>query len=62
MAKWYVAAKKADFNKIAAQYQLDPVLARIIRNRDIEEEKIGDFLNPDKKALHSPFLMKDLEI
>ena len=36
-----VAAKKADFKKIAGQFHIDQVTARLIRNRDV----IGD--NPD---------------
>ena len=35
MANWRVAAKRADFNAIAQKYKITPVLARIIRNRDI---------------------------
>lgn len=62
MAKWMVAAKKADFNKIAEEYGITPVLARIIRNRDIvDEEEIRKFLNGTLKDLHSPFLLKDME-
>ena len=33
MAKWYVAAKKADFNGIGQRFSISPVLARVIRNR-----------------------------
>ena len=36
--KWYVAAKKADFQGIAKRFGIDPVTARIIRNRDV----VGD--------------------
>lgn len=62
MAKWMIAAKKADFNKIAEEYQITPVLARIIRNRDIiEEEDIRKFLQGSMEDLYSPFLMKDME-
>lgn len=62
MAKWMVAAKKADFNKIAEEYGITPVLARIIRNRDIvETEEIRIFLNGSLADLHSPFLLKDME-
>ena len=35
MAKWFVSNKKADFNQIAADFKIDPVIARVIRNRDI---------------------------
>lgn len=62
MAKWMVAAKKADFNQIAKDYGITPVLARIMRNRDlIEEEEIRRFLKGKLSDLHSPFLLKDME-
>lgn len=62
MAKWMVAAKKADFDKIAEKYHITPVLARIMRNRDIEgDEEIEKFLHGDLEDLHDPFLMKDME-
>ena len=38
MAKWMVAAKKADFDKIAEKYHITPVMARIMRNRDLVED------------------------
>ena len=62
MAKWMVAAKKADFNKIAEDYQITPVLARIMRNRDLTKtEDIRKFLYGDLKDLHNPFLLKDMK-
>ena len=46
MEKWVVTAKKADFQEIGRKYGIDPVIARIIRNRDIIEEKdIAEYLN-----------------
>ena len=46
MAKWTVYAKKADFDAIAQQFHIDPVIARIIRNRDIVgDDKIDVFLH-----------------
>lgn len=63
MAKWMVAAKKADFDRISEKYHISPVLARIIRNRDVvEDEAIGKFLNGDRKELHAPGLMKDMDL
>lgn len=57
-----VSAKKADFTKIAEQFHIDPVIARIIRNRDIEaDEKIDEFLHGTLGNLHSPYLLKDVE-
>lgn len=62
MAKWMVTAKKADFNKIANDYGITPVLARIIRNRDLtEDEDIRKFLKGNLQDLHSPFLLKDMD-
>ena len=44
--KWFVTTKKADFNHIAAEFGISPVLARIIRNRDIvTEEEVRYFLH-----------------
>ena len=45
MEKWVIAAKRADFNQIGQQFHIDPVIARLIRNRDvIGEDKISCLL------------------
>lgn len=62
MAKWFVAAKKADFDAIAKEYGITPVLARLIRNREvIEPEEIQKYLHGSLKDLYDPFLMKDMK-
>ena len=62
MAKWVVSAKKAEFDKIGEKFHIDPVIARIIRNRDIEgDERIEQFLHGTLEDLHSPYLLKDAE-
>lgn len=62
MANWRVAAKRADFDAIAKKHNINPVLARIIRNRDIiGDEEIDRFLNAGMKDLYSPLLLKDME-
>ncbi len=62
MEKWVVAAKKADFNQIGQQFHIDPVIARLIRNRDvIGEEKIREYLLGTVDEIPSPWLMKDME-
>ncbi|MBD5451306.1 MAG: single-stranded-DNA-specific exonuclease RecJ [Lachnospiraceae bacterium] len=62
MANWKVAAKRADFNAIAQKYKITPVLARVIRNRDIiEDDDIDKFLHGSIEDLYSPFLLKDME-
>ncbi|MCH5260634.1 MAG: single-stranded-DNA-specific exonuclease RecJ [Lachnospiraceae bacterium] len=62
MAKWVVSAKKAEFDKIGEKFHIDPVIARIIRNRDIEDDvRIERFLHGTLENLHSPYLLKDVE-
>lgn len=60
--KWYVTAKKADFERIAQVFSVDPVIARLIRNRDVEgEEAIQKYLYGTLEDLHSPLAMEDME-
>lgn len=60
--KWVVTAKKADFKEIGSKFGIDPVIARLIRNRDVEgEEKIREYLHGTIRDLPSPWLMKDME-
>ncbi len=62
MAKWMLSAKKADFEEIGRKYEIDPVIARIIRNRDvISEREIDVFLNGTTNDLYNPYLLKDME-
>lgn len=62
MARWMMMAKKADFEGIAKKFQISPVLARVIRNRDvITEEEIEKFLQGTRKDMHSPWLLKDMD-
>lgn len=62
MEKWYVAAKKADFDKWAAKFHISPVLARILRNRDLTDEaQVERFLHGTLKDCYSPRLLKDMD-
>lgn len=62
MEKWFVTAKRADFNEIAKKYHITPVLARIIRNRDrVEDKEIELYLNGTLEDLYSPWLLKDMK-
>lgn len=62
MAKWMVAAKKADFEQIAEKYHITPVLARLLRNRELTEDaEIRNFLFGTMEDMHDPLLMKDME-
>lgn len=58
---WISLNKKADFYTLAEQFHIDPVIARVIRNRDvIGEEAVKRYLDI-KSQLYNPHLMKDLE-
>lgn len=62
MSKWMVAAKRADFDAISKKYKISPVIARIIRNRDVvEDSDIDKFLNGTRQQLYEPQLLKDME-
>ncbi|HKM35647.1 MAG TPA: single-stranded-DNA-specific exonuclease RecJ [Lachnospiraceae bacterium] len=62
MEKWFVTAKKADFNAWSKKFHITPVTARIIRNRDIfSEEEVEKFLNGTFLDLYPPELMLDME-
>lgn len=55
--------KKADFEKIAKEFHISPVTARIMRNRDVcGEEAIRRYLYGTKKDCYSPYLLKDVEL
>ncbi len=60
--KWYVTMKKADFNALGARFGIDPVTARIIRNREVVgEEAIMEYLACSADKLHDPHLLKDAD-
>lgn len=62
MEKWFVAAKKADFNKWAEEFHISPVLARILRNRDLTtKDEISKFLQGSLEDCYSPLLLKDMD-
>lgn len=57
---WVIRAKRGDFYLLAEQFHIDPVVARILVNREIPEDKFEDFLHPSLETLHDPFLMEDM--
>ena len=62
MEKWFVAMKKADFNGIAEKYQISPIIARLMRNRDVVGDDAIDFyLNGTVENLYDGLLMKDMD-
>ncbi len=62
MAKKYIKLmKKADFNLLAKKFNLDPVIMRLLVNRDIKEEDMESYLYPKESDINSPYILKDVE-
>ncbi|CCY70657.1 single-stranded-DNA-specific exonuclease RecJ [Eubacterium sp. CAG:161] len=60
--KWFLQTKRADFNHISEKFHISPIIARIIRNRDvIGDEDIYNYLNGDLEKISSPWLFKDMD-
>lgn len=61
MEQWFVMRKGAPFQEIAEKFQISPILARLIRNRDIVgDEAIEQYLNGTIMDLYDGMLMKDM--
>lgn len=62
MEKWFVSAKKADFKEIGRQFDIDPVIARLIRNRDVTGAKaIQEYLRGTIQDIPGPELLKGMK-
>ncbi len=60
--KWFVSMKKDDFETIGKRFRISPVVARLIRNRDIiGETEVAEYLNGTLADLADPLLFKDSE-
>lgn len=63
MQQWMVINKGADFKGIGNKFHIDPVTARIIRNREvIGDEEIQSFLAGTLQELPDVHLMQDLDL
>ena len=60
--KWILYAKKADFQEIGHKFHISPILARLIRNRDVMgDEAVGRYLYSGPEGMHDPGLLPDME-
>ncbi|MBR5761693.1 MAG: single-stranded-DNA-specific exonuclease RecJ [Lachnospiraceae bacterium] len=58
MENWVEIRKSADFMKMASEYGISPVTARILRNRDlVSPSEIENFLSPGPEAFHDPITL-----
>lgn len=61
--KWeYYKNDDKEIEQISKKYNISNLLANIIMNRGITEDKIENFLNPKITDFYDPFLMPDMEI
>ena len=61
--KWVVSAKKADFQAIGRHFGIDPVLARIMRNRGLTDlQEMNLYLHGTRTDLNDPHLLKDADL
>lgn len=59
--QWILLKKGADFEKIGKTFGISPILARLLRNRELlDEEEMRNFLYGDLDALYAPSLMKNM--
>ena len=71
MSKWMIANKKADFDRLAKEFGIRNVTARLIANRlitnraneatECSDVAVDAYLNGGLDALHDPKLMADME-
>lgn len=60
MEKWVEIRKSGDFKKIGETYGIDPVIARVMRNRGVETpEQAEEYLHGE--TLYAPSLLLDLD-
>ena len=60
---WRIYALKADFNELARKFGIDPVVARILRNRGLQtDEEYENYLYGTLDSVHEPESMLDIEL
>ncbi len=59
--KWMLTSKRADYQGIGERFGIDPLLAKLIRNRNIiEETDIAAYLYGTVEDMHDPLLLKGM--
>ena len=62
MERWILENKKADFYKIGEEYEISPVLARIMVNRGVKEkEQIRKYLYGTENDFYNPLKLLDMD-
>ncbi|QQK07803.1 single-stranded-DNA-specific exonuclease RecJ [Miniphocaeibacter halophilus] len=62
MSKWFIKGSKVDYRIISKKYDINPIITKLLVNRNIDEKDMHKFLNPTyENSVHNPFLMKDMD-
>ncbi|HBZ03975.1 MAG TPA: single-stranded-DNA-specific exonuclease RecJ [Lachnospiraceae bacterium] len=60
---WRIYAKNADFKALSEKYGIDPVVARVIRNRDVvTESDFENYIYGTLESTYAPERMMDMEL
>jgi len=61
-AEWRICAKRGEFKAIGDRFGVGPIVARVLRNRDLEtDEEIEKYLYGGMDDMYDPMLMKDMD-
>ena len=60
-SEWFLYTKRGDFDGIAKKYNISPLLAKIIVNRGIAEDSIGNYLGALKCKLNNAHNFKNID-
>ena len=58
--RWKIYSKRADFGAISARFSVSPMLARILINRGVAEEEIGEYLSGTLEDIPRGALLPDM--
>ena len=58
--KWKIYSKRADFGAISTRFSVSPMLARILINRGVAEEEIGEYLSGTLDDIPRGALLPDM--
>lgn len=59
--KYVVKQVGLPFNELAVKYHTDPLIIRLMGNRNVPPEKMGDFLLPDWDMIENPYKLRDIK-
>ncbi|WP_461812298.1 single-stranded-DNA-specific exonuclease RecJ [Faecalimonas sp.] len=63
MEKWFLTRKGADFQEISQKFHVSPIIARLIRNREVVgDDEIEFYLHGTIENLYDGILMKDMAV